>query len=118
MALVDVDDVGDADVLDAGEMLVVIEPASALGPGRMTRVETAQTDDRDVDRVVRALATEGPARERSQSGSRGGGFDRNVRRFMASLQGGRSQVVSSASPAPINRSSAPGLPRAPRPPPA
>ena len=45
MALVDVHDVGDADVLDAGEMLVMIEPAAALGPGRMSRVVAANADD-------------------------------------------------------------------------
>jgi hypothetical protein len=54
MALVDVHDMGDAHVPDAGEMLVVIEPAAARGPRRMALVVAAQPDDGDVDRVVRA----------------------------------------------------------------
>src|SRR5690242_1117965 len=71
MALVDVHDVGDADVLDAGQVLVMIESAAALGPGRMTRVEAAQPDDRDVYRIVRALPCVRSRGKHSQSGSRG-----------------------------------------------
>ena len=54
MPFVDIHDVGDADVLDPGKVLVVILPAAAGGPGRMALVVAAEADDRDVDGLVRA----------------------------------------------------------------
>ena len=67
MALVDVHHVGDADVGDAGEMLVVILAAAARGPGGMALVVASDADDRDVDRVVRAPLCARTRRQRSAS---------------------------------------------------
>ena len=64
MPLVDVDDVADAHVADAGEVLVVILSAPAVGPRGMTLVVAADADDRDVDRLVRAALRAASLRER------------------------------------------------------
>ena len=74
MPLVDVDDVRDAHVPDVRQMFVVIESAAAGGPGRVASVVATQTDDGDIDRVVRASLRVGPRRAHRQSNGRGGGF--------------------------------------------
>ena len=75
VSLVDIDDVGDADILDAGEVLVMVEPAAARGPRGMALVVSPQPDDRDVDGVVRTPLRVTLARECGRhSGGCGGSF--------------------------------------------
>ena len=65
VALVDVDDMADTDVGDAGQMLVVVLAAAARGPRGMAFVGPTDANDRDVDRVVRAFLRARPRRQRS-----------------------------------------------------
>ena len=95
MPLVDVHDVGDADVGDAGQVLVVILAPAAGGPGRMPLVVAADADDRDVDGLVRAL------RARPRAGNAAANptvaaavFDRNKRRFIMAVSPFRDRMRS------------------------
>src|SRR5205814_405840 len=79
MALVNIHDVRDADVGNAGKMLVVIVSPASRCPGGMALVAAAQADDGDVDRVAR----DGPrvaARGQTQrhSGRCGGGVGKKA----------------------------------------
>src|SRR4029450_464182 len=74
VTLVDVDDVRDAGVLDAGQMLVMIESAAAGRPRRMALVIASQTKDCDIDRVIRTTVCVGTRRSHRQSNTCRGGF--------------------------------------------
>ena len=77
VSLVDIDDVGDADILDAGQMLVMVEAAAARGPRGMALVVPPQTDDRDVDGVVGTPLRVTVAGQRRRKPGSGGGSLRN-----------------------------------------
>jgi hypothetical protein len=99
MALVDVDDMGDADILDTRQMLVMIETAAAGGPRRVPFVITSQADDGDIDRVIRAALCTGTRRAHGQSNGGRGGFGQkiaSVEHFLALPVGATRRLCSAA----------------------
>jgi hypothetical protein len=90
MALVDVDDVSDAHVPDAGQMLVMIEAAAARGPCGMAFVVASQADDGDIDRVVRTALCAKTRRAHRESNGGGG----SARQEHASVHHGRTSSAN------------------------
>ena len=62
MSLVNIHHMGDADVGDAGEMLVVILAPASRSPRGMALVDTSNANDCDVHDVVRAWSRVAPLR--------------------------------------------------------
>src|SRR5262249_23904527 len=74
MPLVDVHHVRDANVRDAGKMVVVILTPAASRPRRMVLVVAPNADDRDVDCLVGTLRAASRRERQRESGGCGGSF--------------------------------------------